>query len=115
MGGHGGLKYASGAWTMLCAMAGVGIAAPQPAGSSAHAAQTWIAYLSSLPSSAPLWLAVGLAIVWFAPNTQTLAARLRLPTLRQRLLLAGALSTCVFLLAAINHSRGESAFIYFNF
>ena len=93
----------SGAWTMLRAMAGMGTA------------QLWSAWLGTLPASAPLWLALGLAIVCFAPNSQNLTARLRLPTRRPQLLLAGALCTCVFLLAAINHSRGESAFIYFNF
>ena len=91
----------SGAWTMLCSMSGLGGGDGMPA---THVAQL-----------APLWLAAGLAIVWMAPSTQDLAARIRLPSPREQLLVAGAMCVGIFLLAAINHSRGESAFIYFNF
>ena len=66
------------------------------------------------------WIVVLLAIAWAAPNSQTLVARLKtraamLRHERWAWMALGGLAVCVFLLAAINASRGSSEFIYFNF
>ena len=58
---------------------------------------------------------VGLGIVWFLPNSQTLTGKIRLRSTAQQYLLIGFACFCVFLLAAINASKGSSEFIYFNF
>ncbi len=60
-------------------------------------------------------LALGLSIVWLAPNSQNLAERLCLKSNTHQYLAIGFCSFWVFLLAAINASKGVSEFIYFNF
>lgn len=66
------------------------------------------------------WICGLLAIVWLCPNSQTLIRRLndgRLAAIHERWIWMslGGLAVCVFMLAAINGSRGSSEFIYFNF
>jgi D-alanyl-lipoteichoic acid acyltransferase DltB (MBOAT superfamily) len=69
-----------------------------------------------------LWCAVLLAVVFWAPNSQTVIGRLE-AALRSRATKAGRWAWCatgfactlVFVVAAINESRGVSEFIYFNF
>ena len=58
---------------------------------------------------------VGLGIVWLLPNSQTLTGMIRLRSTTQQYFLIGFACFCVFLLAAINASKGASEFIYFNF
>ncbi len=69
-----------------------------------------------------VWIGLLLAIVWLVPNSQELIARARVSkaaTIFQRENLAwmslGSCAVVLFLLAAINDSRGSSEFIYFNF
>jgi alginate O-acetyltransferase complex protein AlgI len=69
-----------------------------------------------------LWIALLLAIAWFCPNSQQIMAsfgRYRLGARRASVgpawSVLGALSVLMFMLAAINASRGVSEFIYFNF
>lgn len=69
-----------------------------------------------------VWTVLLLGMVWLCPNTQTLAQRLasrQLPACLQHerwaWLALGSAGVLVFLLAAINGSRGASEFIYFNF
>jgi len=69
-----------------------------------------------------VWCGVLLAIVFFVPNSQTLIGRFE-SALRSRGMKAnqwawcatGFACTLVFVVAAINDSRGVSEFIYFNF
>jgi hypothetical protein len=71
-----------------------------------------------LPPDSPIYvtttLALGLALVWLAPNTQTLVANV---SLRERpgLVLTGFTACMVLVLAAIAAARGSAEFIYFNF
>jgi hypothetical protein len=66
------------------------------------------------------WIAVLLAIVWIFPNSQTLISRVRSFDVtgaheRRAWIALGVIAVLIFLLAAINGSRGTSEFIYFNF
>ncbi|MEO8524885.1 MAG: MBOAT family O-acyltransferase [Caldimonas sp.] len=66
------------------------------------------------------WIGALLAIAWLCPNSQELVAGWRprfrfLARERWAWLSLGALSAVIFMLAAINGSRGSSEFIYFNF
>lgn len=68
------------------------------------------------------WIALLLGLVWLCPNSQTLIDRaqnhnllIRLQHERWAWLALGSLGVIIFLLAAINDSRGASEFIYFNF
>lgn len=62
-----------------------------------------------------LLLGAGFGLVWFAPNTQTLIGEISFHSDFRRFGTIGVLFFWVFLLAAINGSRGASEFIYFNF
>ena len=69
-----------------------------------------------------VWCGVLLAVVFFVPNSQTLIGRFE-SALRSRGVKSGQWAWCVtgfactlvFVVAAINDSRGVSEFIYFNF
>lgn len=68
------------------------------------------------------WITVLLGLVWLCPNSQTLIAGTQNSRILYKLrherwawLALGSLAVPIFLLAAINDSRGASEFIYFNF
>ncbi len=67
-----------------------------------------------------IWIGLLLSIAWFLPNSQTLVASARraIPALlheRWAWMSLGSAAVFIFLLSAINGSRGSSEFIYFNF
>jgi alginate O-acetyltransferase complex protein AlgI len=69
-----------------------------------------------------VWIALLLAIVWLVPNSQELIGRARSGKLAAVFakehwawMSLGSFAVVLFLLAAINGSRGSSEFIYFNF
>ena len=69
-----------------------------------------------------VWIVLLLAIVWLMPNSQELIARARKGKFaamfaqeRWAWMSLGSFAVVLFLLAAINGSRGSSEFIYFNF
>ena len=61
------------------------------------------------------WLALGLAICWLLPNSQQLVAKANERFDHWRWSLIGSAFVILLILLAINASRGESEFIYFNF
>lgn len=66
------------------------------------------------------WIGGLLAVVWASPNSQELVASIRdrAAALRREhwaWMMLGGVAMAVFMLAAINGSRGSSEFIYFNF
>jgi len=60
-------------------------------------------------------LALGLALVWFAPNTREIVERASASVSRAVFATIGAVWFWILLLAAIGESRQDSQFIYFNF
>jgi alginate O-acetyltransferase complex protein AlgI len=68
------------------------------------------------------WITLLLGLVWLCPNSQTLINRMTssravafVKQERWAWMLLGCMAVFIFLLAAINGSRGASEFIYFNF
>lgn len=68
------------------------------------------------------WIGLLLAVVWGSPNSQELIDRIHKAHLTRRFsperwawISLGGFAVVLFLLAAINGSRGSSEFIYFNF
>jgi alginate O-acetyltransferase complex protein AlgI len=72
-----------------------------------------------MPHDTPAYVATmfggGLFITQLLPNAQQMAARWSQPTRPIRVVAIGALMATIFILVAIDESRGVSEFIYFNF
>ena len=60
-------------------------------------------------------MAVGLLLIWCAPNTRQIMERIHICDVRWRFAAVGASAFWIFMLAAISASRDITAFVYFNF